>query len=162
MGSAQLLTILGGLVILSLLGLSFYNSYRTKSDVNYYNEALITASGLGESMLEQIMTRAFDEKSVSKAANTTDSLTASYNLGTDTGESTIATFDDIDDFDNYIRFDTLSVFGLYRTSVKVRYMTKMNPNSLSASRTFSKRIDIKVFNNYMGTDTVKFFHVVTY
>ncbi|KAF0150901.1 MAG: hypothetical protein FD143_2410 [Ignavibacteria bacterium] len=162
MGSAQLITVLGGLVMLSLLGLSFYSSYRAKLDVNYYNEVLITATGVGESMLEKIMTRAFDEKTITKAVTSTDSLTTAGSIGTDAGETAIHLYDDIDDFNNYSKIDTLSIYGQYKTFVKVRYVQKMNPNTISNTRTFSKRIDVKVINNYLNTDTVRLYHIVTY
>ena len=157
-----MILIVGGLIILTLLGMNFSESYKWKSQIQYYNEALIASSGLGQSIIEQIMKRSFDEKTRTKAVTSTDSLTAVASLGTDSGESNVLLFDDVDDFNNYTRNDTLSIYGIYNISVKVYYNVKMNPNTKSNTRTFSKRVDVKVYNPYLGIDSVKLNHIITY
>lgn len=160
MGTAQFIMLAGGLLLLVFLSLTFYSSFRSKSDIDLYNEALITGTAIGQSIIDEISTRAFDQKTVSNSVTVPDSLTATGSLGPDAGESISTLFNDIDDFKNYVRFDTL-VMGVFRTRVNVNYLSKMNPGLLSASRTFTKRIDVFVSNLYLQ-DTLKLNYVITY
>lgn len=161
MGTAQTIMLLGSLLLLVTLSMNFYSSYRSKSDLSINSEALSTAITVGESIFNDIRSRAFDEKTVSKAVYSIDSLTAPASLGPDAGESNATQFNDADDFNNYISYDTLGIFGIFKTSIKVHYVHKLDPNTVSATRTFTKRIDINVTNKYLA-DTLKLKHVIAY
>ncbi len=160
MGTAQLIMLLGGLLLLIFLSMTFYSSFRSKSDIELYNEALITGTAIGQSIIDEISTRAFDQKTVTKSITVPDSLTVVGSLGPEVGESNSTLFNDIDDFKNYVRLDTL-VMGVFRTRVNVNYLSKMNPGLISSSKTFTKRIDVFVSNLYLQ-DTLKLNYVITY
>lgn len=161
MGAAQTMLLTGGLIMLVVLSLTFYSSYRAKSDLSINSEALTTAVSVGQSMFDLIQTRAFDEKTVSKAVYSTDSLTLANLFATDADELNVNQYDDVNDFHNYVSYDTLGIFGVFRSKVKVRYVNKMNPNNFSNTRTFTKLIDITVWNEYLS-DTLKLKHVIAY
>lgn len=161
MGSSQLILVLGGIVLLSILSMNYYNANRTKQNADYYNQALITGTGIAQSLLDEIMSRAFDEKTRTKAQTTTDSLTISGSLGPDSGEGNVNAYDDVDDYKNYTRQDTLGILGMFRSSVNVYYISTFSPNSPTTTRTFSKRVDIKVTNAWIS-DTIKVNHIISY
>jgi len=160
MGTAQFIMLAGGLLLLVFLSLTFYSSFRSKTDIDLYNEALITGTAIGQSIIDEITTKSFDKKTVTKSYTVPDSLTAVGLLGPDIGESSSNQFNDVDDYKNFVRFDTLAM-GIFRTKVNVNYASKMNPNQISASRTFSKRIDVSVWNKYLQ-DTLKLNYIITY
>jgi hypothetical protein len=161
MGTGQIILLIGGLLLLVILSLTFFSSYRTHSDLSINSEALTTAVTIGQSMINLVQSRAFDEKTISQAVYSVDSLTLKDSFGPEAGETTVTQFDDVNDFDNYECYDTLDVFGIFKTRVTVNYVTKMNPDVISAGRTFTKIVDVVVTNQYLA-DTLKLKHVVTY
>ncbi|MFA5805997.1 MAG: hypothetical protein WC879_15275 [Melioribacteraceae bacterium] len=161
MGTGQIILLIGSLILLIIFSLNFYNSYRSKSEIDFYNQALITGTGIGQSIIDEIQTRSFDQKTVTKAITSTDSLTAVGSLGPESGETSVTKFNDADDYKNYVRLDTLGVMGIFKTQVNINYATKMNPDLNSLSKTFTKRIDVFVTNTYLQ-DTLKLKHVITY
>jgi hypothetical protein len=160
MGSAQLIMLIGGLLLLTVLSMNFYSSFRGKSDTEVYNESLITGTGLGQSLIDEISTRAFDAKTVTKNCTQADSLTSPGALGPEAGESSSTQFNDVDDYKNFVRLDTM-VMGVFRTRVNVNYTSKMSPNTISATRTFTKRIDVYITNTYL-VDTLKMNYIISY
>lgn len=161
MGLSQLILIAGSLVLLGVISLTIYNSFNSKTDSDLYNEAYITASGIGQSVFDQILTKSFDQNTVTTPVTSTSSLTAVASLGPDTGESSVLLFNDVDDYKNYTRVDTMSVLGIFNTRVDVNYVSKMNPDQISAIPTFTKRIDIFVTNSYLK-DTLKLKYATAY
>ena len=143
------------------IALSINNYFSRNNNFELYNEACITAAGLGQSMIDRILTEYFDQKSIGKTFTTPDSLTAVGSLGPDAGESSVASYNDVDDYKGYIEYDTMAVFGVFTTRVDVNYAQKFNPDVISNVRTFTKRIDVFVTNSYLG-DTLKFSYAVTY
>ncbi len=161
MGSAQLLLIAGSLILLGIVSLTIYNSFGSKTDSDLYNGAYIAATGVAQSIIDQILTKSFDQNTISANVNNPNSLTAVNSLGPDAGESNVSQFNDIDDYKNYTRDDTLSVMGIFHTRVDVNYTLKMNPDQTSGTRTFTKRIDVYVTNFYLK-DTLKFSYATAY
>lgn len=149
------------MVILGVLSLLIYNSTNSKTDSDLGNEAYITASGIGQSMIDQILNKSFDQKSISKTLTLPDSLTAVASLGPDSGESTVGLFNDVDDYKNFIKIDTLSVLGIFKTKVDVNYVQKFNPDVKSNVKTFTKRIDVFVTNAFLP-DTLKLKYAIAY
>ena len=55
----------------------------------------------------------------------------------------------------------MSVLGIFNTQVDVNYVSKMNPDQISAAKTFTKRINIFVTNTYLK-DTLKIKYATAY
>lgn len=161
MGYSQLILLLGSLVLLGLLGLSQNNSLTRNTEYNMYNQALFTGTGLAQSILEEALSRDFDEQTTTRILTLTDSLTAPGSLGKESGESDVTTFDDVDDYNNYTKTDNLEIFGDFHSKVQVVYIVSMNPDQQSATRTFMKKITVNMYNQYIG-DTVKVYGVKAY
>lgn len=161
MGSAQLILLAGGLILLGAVSLTIYNSFNNKTDFELQNEAYITAASIGQSMIDKILTKSFDQKTVSHSYTVPDSLTSVGLLGPDAGETSVTSYNDIDDYKNYVQLDTLSVLGVFRTKIDINYAQKFNPDITSNARTFTKRIDVFVTNTFLK-DTLKLNYGVTY
>ena len=159
MNTGQQIITVGALFLLSLLVLMVYRSTGNRSTSNYENEAILTGTSIGQSMLEEITSKAFDENTISSTAKTPSDLSAA--LGPDAGESTASQFDDVDDYNNYTTSDSLERMGRYDIRVSVYYVEKMNPDVKSYVRTFTKRIDVKLTNKNIP-DTLQLNYVVAY
>jgi len=157
MRSLHQFLVIGAMGLMGLLSLTFQRTSSDNDSASLMNEAVIYASGYSQSLMDEIQTKAFDEKTKSTSVTKVDSL--SLVLGPD-GE-TYAQFDDIDDYHGYAHTDTLSRLGTFRTGIRVHYVSTMSPDTKSLLRTFSKRIELQVFNSYLP-DTLSVMHVVSY
>lgn len=157
----QQLLVIGSIIALTYTILSINNSNRYQTEWELNNEAIISSTGIGQSLLEEIELKAFDEKTISHLVTTSDSLTASSYLGKDSGESSQYTYDDIDDYDGYTKVDSLNRLGVFSTSIEVYYVKTMYPDVKIASKSFSKRINIIISNEYL-IDAVVFSKVIAY
>jgi len=156
----QILTIFA-LAILTVLIINVYKSQGSKEEMLFGNEAIITGTGIAQSIINEIQTKAFDEKTVSKGFSIADSLTLPNSLGPDAGEYVSTQFDDIDDYNNYTKSDSLKRLGLFNLKVKVYYINKLTPDVESYTQTFTKQIDI-LLTNFSLPDTLRFHQVIAY
>ncbi|MFA6979813.1 MAG: hypothetical protein WC209_10865 [Ignavibacteriaceae bacterium] len=146
----QQLLVIGALIILGSLVLTFNRSTQNVNANNYFNIALIDATASAQSVIEGIQTKAFDENTITSSVSSTGSLTANASLGPDAGESITTQFDDVDDYKNYTEVDTFQQFGQFTVLVDVNYVQKYSPETVSASPTFLKKIDVTVSNSYLA------------
>lgn len=176
MGLGQtLLTIMS----LMLMGRLILSVNTTTLDVGFskdMSEYRIAATSLGTSMIEQSNALAFDEKTVDTTITSTTQLTAAASFGPD-GTETLSTFDDIDDFHNYVKLDTLQGVD-YRSRTRVEYMatspisTTLPITSLTVTttNTYNKRITVEVTSPYLidysvdppRPDTLRFQTIYSY
>ena len=159
--SNQMLLAILGLALLSIITLTYNQSISSQQTTMFNNEAILTATALAQGMLDEISTRAFDEKTINGGVTSADSLTANGSLGPDTGESSILLYDDIDDFKNYIDTTSLERLGNFNFKVQVGYIQNLNPDTKISTRSFSKRIDVAVHNQYLP-DTLKLKTIISY
>src|ERR1035437_6191750 len=112
MSAGQQLLVLGAIVLLSIFILRVYTTENSNTKNTVTNAAIIKATGVAQTLLEQIQTEAFDEKTILKVVYTPDSLTIPDSLGPESGETTTPTsfrkFDDIDDYNKYTEIDTIT------------------------------------------------------
>jgi hypothetical protein len=156
----MLLTI-AGVFLLSNLILNVHKANTTRMLATYTSETIIDASGLGQSILDMIQSKAFDEQTINKPVRKTDSLTTSNTLGPDVGEYKHTDFDDIDDYNNFNTIVTLGRMGDFAIGVDVYYISTINPKIKSSTQTFSKKIDLSIIN-YSLLDTLKYQHIISY
>ena len=161
MHGIQNILVIGGLALLTSLILTFNNSRIHKTEFILENETIFTGTGIGQSLLDVIQTKSFDEQTISKSFTSPDSLTPSGSLGTDASETSESLYDDIDDYNNFTKTDSLGVLGNFSTKIKVYYINKLSPETKSSTPTFSKRIDIYITGLYLS-DTIKLNNILTY
>ncbi len=154
MGGPQTLLTIGALMLLSSLILSLNNAILGRDLMNYESEATLTAISIGQSLLEEVRTRAFDENTVppDRASSPADLTYPDY-LGHEDGEEGTEDFDDIDDYAGFERSVTTTRFGDFKQAVRVYYVRNTNLADSSNFPTFLKRIDVGVWNSYVGTPT---------
>ena len=150
MTSGQSWMAIGAMVILSYLSLTFHQSQNIQLTSSFTFEAIITSTGIGQSLLEQISGLSFDEFTVEGNTSVPDSLTNHFSLGPESGESNITLFDDIDDFNGFTQYDTLSRLGIFESNVKVYYVDEPDLDHDVMTKTFIKRIDVAVVNTYLA------------
>jgi len=161
MSSGQTLLTIGGIMLLSFIMLTFYESEGTSTTMTLFNEALITSTGIAQTVIEEMALKDFDELTISSVADSPDSLTLAYNLGPETGETDIDLFDDIDDFNGYARSDSLSRLGNFNIEVDVNYILYEDPDSVVNVRTFYKLARVSVTNIYL-VDTLTLSYTSSY
>lgn len=181
MGTQQFLTI-GGIIIFTFMTLTFNSSVLNQSSASDFNEAIIVATGLGQSIIEEIHTKAFDENTILSAVDTVVDLTLPNLLSYDSGEGLNnengyakthgydagTTFDDIDDYNGFSRDYSDKLLGNFNSKVEVYYIKPSSPYFKSTTRTFTKRVDVTMSNPYLtinendSTGTLKLTSIITY
>ena len=161
MGLGQMLltvlsTMLLGKVILTINQTTLLSG-QTKDMAEYR----ITATSLGTSMLEQTNGLSFDQITATMDVLNTSSLTAANALGPEGGE-TPATYNDIDDFNNYSKMDTVANSAIFKTRVKVDYVQVTGGTiATAATQTWSKRVKVYVSSTFLE-DTLVFQSIYSY
>lgn len=161
MNTGQTLLVTIGLLLFTIFILTVYRTTTSRFAFAIANEALLTGTGIAQSLIDEITLKNFDEKTISGIVSTPDSLTPTISLGPETGESDVTKYDDIDDYNNYKRTETLSRLGNFVSWVKVYYVNPNSPDVMSLTRTFAKKIEVFVQNSFV-TDTIKMYRIVTY
>jgi hypothetical protein len=124
-------------------------------------EYRITATSLGTSMLEQTNGLSFDQITTTMDVLNPSSLTAASSLGPE-GAETAATFNDIDDYNNYMRMDSISNSAIFKTRVRVEYVQVAGGTIATAStQTWSKRVKVYVSSPFLE-DTLVFQSIYSY
>jgi len=170
MNTGQSILTIGAMLLLSVLVLRVNRTlFSTGSSIS--NSKLgLTAVSLAQSRLEEIKSKAFDEKTVSNNISDFNKLTASGNLGPDAGEI-YPGYDDIDDYNGFIKTDTIAIDPtlpltgsnreFFFESCSVVYVSSTSPDVISGTQTWNKRITVLVSHKLM-TDTVKVSTVFSY
>ena len=148
MNNIQSFLTIGGLVILSLTSLRFNQAILETSTTDVESKVYLTAFSLADDMIEEIKCKSFDETTVQFPTTNPASLTPPADLGRD-GSETYSTFNDIDDFDDYTRdVDAPHAEG-YHISCSVEYVDKDDPDVVSSTQTFYKKVTVTVTSPYM-------------
>ena len=148
MGSGQTMLTVLAMVLLSFLMLRVNNLNLNTTTTLNTTKFEVLAFSLAESMIQEISANAFDQQTVSAVVSSPSSLTTT--LGPESGE-TFATYNDIDDFDNYARTDTVPeksgvVFNIRCT---VDYVNSTTPDVPTATKTWNKLITVYVTSPFM-------------
>ena len=161
MNSGHMLLAIAGVILLSNLILNVHKANTERMIATYTSESVIDASGLAQSIIDMIQSKAFDENTIKAAVWQLDSLTAANKLGPESGEYKHTEFDDIDDYNNYTATVSLDRMGDFDINVNVFYVNPLNPQIKSSTATYSKRIELSIIN-YSLLDTLKYHHIVSY
>jgi hypothetical protein len=157
MNLGQMLLVVGALTLLSALSLSVNSSILNAYVVSYDSEATIDAVSIGQAMIDEILTQAFDSVTVSSQSILTPSLcTPAARLGADIdSEKTLnyadtlqyksqAIFNDIDDYNRYTRIVKAPRLGNFTVTDSVYYVQDTNLDAYSATQTWYKKIVVTI------------------
>lgn len=161
MNSGHMLLTIAAIFLLSNLILNVHNANTDRMLANYTSESVIDATGLAQSIIDKIQSKAFDENTIADAVWSPDSLTPPNKLGPEMGESIQTEFDDIDDYNNFSTTITQERMGDFNINVKVFYVNTVNPNLKSNIPTYSKLIELSIVN-FSLLDTLKYSHIISY
>jgi hypothetical protein len=116
------------------------------------SEAIATATGIGQSMLERVTCRDYDNSIPPHMSPNRNSLAP---IGLDAGEiaGKDTTFNDIDDYNGFVDTVMTPRFGKYLVSCSVYFVNENAPYNSTGAKALMKRIDIRVDNHYMVDPT---------
>ncbi len=174
--------ILGAFALLSLLALSINQTLLSTQTVGLEMEANLTALSIAQTLMDEITTQEFDERTTTGVKiYSTSEMTPIADLGQESGETSItwvdsayynlsgttapydnggilhdfkskAYFDDIDDYNGYRRKAYDYRMGYFDISVVIQYVIEDTPDSISSVRTNQKRIHIAVTQFNLSKD----------
>ncbi len=177
---ANILYAIGALVLFGIFLSTSNQQLLVNTQVSEKSEYYITAVSLGQSMIDEAKSKAFDAKTVTAISVPRTALSAT--LGPETGESvhlpdtltsiapytssqqgylSAVTYNDIDDYNGYSRLVNTQRTEGYKILTTVRYVSETNPAVTSLLQTYAKRFDVSVTSPYLA-DTVKLTYVYTY
>ena len=161
MGLGQMLLTIVSTMLLGRVILTINQSTLLAGQTKDMAEYRITATSLGTSMLEQTNGLSFDQITTTMDVLNTSSLTAPSALGPD-GSETLATYNDIDDYNNYMKMDSINGSSVFKTRVKVDYVQVTGGTVVtSATQTWSKRVKVYVSSPFLE-DTLVFQSIYSY
>jgi hypothetical protein len=163
MNTGQVMFILGAFAMLSLLALNVNRTMYGSLSLGLEMEATLNALSIGQSMLDEVMQKNFDENTIDKVAYNYSDITAKGSLGPE-GTEGIAGYDSayttsdgvFHDFQSKSGFDDVDDYHLYKRKVydarmgyftvvdSVLYVSESNPDAPASSATFFKEIVVTV------------------
>jgi hypothetical protein len=149
MASIQTLLAIGAMSILALLSFNFNTSVVQNSTIEIENKVYLTAFSLADDLIEEIKQKAFDDQTVVFRSINPEELTPAASLGPEAGEN-YPNFDDIDDYDDFTRNVSLPHAEGYVVKCIVAYVEANNPNLVSLSQTFYKRVTVTVSSLFLS------------
>ncbi|MFH0990881.1 MAG: hypothetical protein V1799_12780 [bacterium] len=173
----QMLLVLGAFAMLSTIALSINGMMIGSMQLGIEMEATMNAVSIGQSLMDEIMAKDFDENAIgSTRMYATSEATAAGSFGIESGEScsgaggvgydttfaSLTKFDDVDDYHHYIRWVRDSRLGWFVDSVTIAYVNETTPTTSSGSQTFFKTITISVTNDNMPKQLNNLTHVQPY
>jgi hypothetical protein len=150
MGLGQTMLTILALVLMGRLVITINTTVLDVGFTKDMAEYRITATSLGTSMLEQSSALAFDEATVDSGTTATTYLTASSSFGPESGETTEHLYDDIDDYHNFSKIDSLEHSAIFKTRVSVSYITVSGSSLVPTStKSFSKQVTVDITSDYL-------------
>lgn len=155
MSTNQTLLTIGAFILLSTILVSFYGLLGQSGDTIGEAQQGISEQTLLTTYTELANALYFDEATIDSSLTVSEInlLTSPTALGPNNPppidedyEVNLKTFDDIDDLHNFaiVESTMTGVIGTYKTIFSVCYVNPTNVNQKSSSRTFIKRLDMKI------------------
>jgi hypothetical protein len=147
-----MLFVIGSMVLLGKLALSTNAFFADNEVVLHQAEAVTTATSIGQSALEKISVRQYDNN----YPNGNDTLSSSFfvpanTLGRDLGElaGKDTMFNDIDDFKGFRDSVVTPRFGKFYVDCSVCYVAETSPFDSSGVQAYLKKVEVTVTNSYL-------------
>jgi len=151
---------IGAIVLLTLVILRVSSNLLATDNVMGNSKVGLMATSLATSIMEEAMSKKFDENTTSGNVTSPSNLTTVANLGRDAGEE-YPFFDDFDDFNFFRsnpRIDSIDIadnkYLVFKTFCRVDYINEATPLINSASPTWHKRLSIKITGDAMRDETI--------
>lgn len=156
---------IGAITLMAFVNMSLRSGFDSSGSVMQNAKIGIVATSIASSIVEEASAKNFDERTGDSLITVASNLTSPARLGSDATDS-IGTMNDIDDFNNFVRHDTINMgdilkFVTFKTTCKVQYVDPATPDFSQSVQTWHKRISISVMSPAM-TDTVQISYVYSY
>jgi hypothetical protein len=148
MNSGESLLSIGALLAFSLVSLNFNSTVLQNTTVEVENKVYLTAFSLADDLIEEIKQKAFDANTISFPTTNPASLTPADSLGPGNFED-YPFYNDIDDFNGFVRGVSAPHAENYQVSCEVNYVDDDNPDAISSTQTFYKKVTISVDSPYL-------------
>lgn len=148
MNTGQMMITIGALILLSVVVLRVNTGNLATNEVLINSKLDILAISLANSTIEEATSKAFDEYTITKPAELTSNLTEPSKFDKDPGES-YPNVDDMDDYDGITIYDSVSGADYYEIKCAVAYVDTTNPEITTTSRTWHKKITVRVTSKGM-------------
>jgi hypothetical protein len=174
MNTGQMLMVLGALVLLSLVALSINAMLVNKTTTMLEVESHLDAISLGQSMLDEILTKPYDAVVANGVTKIFDSsgFTASGGLGPSGAEGSsvplpeppdtavafksLKYYNDVDDYNGYKRLAYTNALGTFSIIDTVYYVSETDPRVRSTPQTFFKKIVVTIRHPNMYPSNVPY------
>lgn len=173
MNTGQMMLVIGAFAMLSILALSFNSTMFGSLKLGLEMEATLNALSIGQSMMDEILSKNFDEKTTGAVrAYTYADVTVAGSLGSEGAGETISyvdssyssggtfydfasksKFDDVDDYHLYKRKVLDARLGYFFVYDTIKYCSEYNPVNDTTSATFYKIITIVVTHPNLPTQS---------
>lgn len=148
MTSGESLLSVGALLVFSLVSLNFNSSVLQNTTVEVENKVYLTAFSLADDLIEEVKQKALDAATVNFPTTNTASLTPADSLGPANWEN-YPLFNDIDDFNGFEKDVSAPHAENYEVSCQVYYVDKDNPDVVSSTQTFYKKVTVTVNSPFL-------------
>jgi hypothetical protein len=148
MNSGESLLSVGALLAFSLVSLNFNSTVLQNTTVEVENKVYLTAFSLADDLIEEVKQKAFDAKTIDFPTTNPESLTPANNLGPGNFED-YPFYNDIDDFNGFERGVSAPHAENYLVGCEVHYVDDDNPDIISTTQTFYKKVTITVSSPYL-------------
>ncbi len=159
MNTGQMMLAICAMALLSVVVLRVNNNFLTTNGIMMESKFGVLATSLAQSVIEEANNKAFDEKSIGNPIINTGSFTPADSLGPD--DEVYPNFDDFDDYNGYTKDVTNLPSANYHISCVVNYINSANPDVISLTRQWSKKITVTV-TSISSPDSVKLSAVFSY
>lgn len=151
MGSGNTLLTLAAFMLLSSVLVNFYELTGSAGDAISSGQDGIFLSTMSTSYIEMAQGMAFDNITDTShvVISNAYSLTSPTLLGPEYGEDSLAEYNDFDDFDGLVLDKEAGTSNRrYRTEFQVFYVDATDLEKNMNSRTFVKRLDMKIYRTF--------------
>ncbi len=164
MGTGQMLLTIGAIMLLGTIIMTTDKSLYGSKDILLKTNYGLDAVALATSVMEEAQGKAFDEVTDTSSINSTNLLTPPGSLGQENGDPTdMNDFDDFNGLNNAGLVDTFQLStGTYIVKTRVCYIDASNLDGVSNKATFSKRLDVAVWNKDDSVDVVRMSTIYSY
>ncbi|MBI5464307.1 MAG: hypothetical protein HY966_05070 [Ignavibacteriales bacterium] len=164
MNTGQTMMVIAAFALLSMLTLAVNSTMIMTSTLGLETQTNLNALSIAQSMLDEIQTQEYDEYTTnSQRAFQFSSLTTAASFGPDAGETFAGIdkdstgnfkskrfFDDVDDYHLYHRQAYDARLGWFDVVDTVQYVQNLNPDAVSLTQTWHKRIIVTVTHYAMN------------
>ena len=139
---------IAAMILLAIISLRFNSAVTETSNAETNNKVYLTAFSLADNLIEEIKSKSFDQTTVNFPTTNPASLTPSDSLGPDSGE-VYPYYNDIDDYNGFQDTITAPYFETYYVSCSVQYVSANDPDEVSSTQTFYKKVSVTVSSPFI-------------